>query len=128
MRRQLLAKGIGESARIGTPLLFYSRRDKMACEHCNEMDEALDIVCKELDKQRRAKRELIRTIRILKQSIINEMEEEHEVESNRTEYITVSDNFMGRVLHEVKPLYVSRFLTGVETGPVSQADGHVDED
>lgn len=117
------------------------------------MDEALDIVCKELDKQRRAKRELIRTIRILKQSIIKEMEEEHEAqtqetcphtvcqghewsswcvacgktwETSRPSYVTTgSDFFIG---HEVKPLYVSRFLTGVETGPVSQADGHVDED
>lgn len=87
----------------------------MACEFCNEKDEAIDLLCKELDKQRRQKRELIRTIRLLKQSIIRELEDEHEEESQThdVEYVTTgTDTFKGTIKYEVKSL--------------SQADGHAE--
>lgn len=46
------------------------------CIYCEAMDESIDILCQKLQDERRKRRELYQTIRLLKQEIARNLEQE----------------------------------------------------
>lgn len=50
------------------------------CVYCAAYEEAIDLLCNELQKERRKRRDLFRTIRLLKKNIIQNLEVEHAFE------------------------------------------------
>jgi hypothetical protein len=47
------------------------------CVYCAAYEEAIDLLCNELQKERRKRRDLFRTIRLLKKNVIQNLEVEH---------------------------------------------------